>query len=774
VDAQVTWFAHSTAEGDRAGWEPLRSHLIAVSDAARGFGAKFNSAELTGVLGLLHDLGKYDDNFLRRLAGENIRHDHSTAGACIAAEHYDAIGKLLAYAVAGHHAGLANGVREEREEQVRSALDERLKRGAEQARAALMRAEVDGIVLPTSLSPGFRPSSNGLSGFQLAFFGRMLFSCLVDADFLETERFYVEASGIRVERPSFPEIGELKAVFDAYMEENVAPKADTSSVNRLRADILAHARGQAEQAPGVFTLTVPTGGGKTLTSLAFALDHAVRHGLDRVIYVIPFTSIIEQTADVFRAALGPHAGAVLEHHSAFDEARLRLGQRPPDEVGLDADREMRMLRLAAENWDAPVVVTTAVQFFESLFADRPSRCRKLHNLAKSVIILDEAQTMPVSLLRPCVAALQELARSYGASVVLCTATQPALNDTADPNKSFKGGFRIGDERELAPNPRELFQKLKRVTIEHAGVLSDEALMERLAVEEQALCIVNTRAHARELYERLKEEPSTRHLSTLMCAAHRREALARIRADLKAGRPCRVISTSLIEAGVDVDFPLVYRAEAGLDSIAQAAGRCNREGKRDWRESRTVTFEVEDKVRVLKSLRINADVGRRMVRAHKEDSLAPEVIENYFREVYWLKGEDELDRHHILGLLNKRARSFDFPFETVARAFRMIEDVFVPVIVPYGEAASLVAELHRIGRLPHPVPIGGLARKLQPFTVGVPQNARAALIAAGAAEVIAPECFVQQFVWLTNADLYKPAAGLDYGDPTFRDARTLMV
>jgi CRISPR-associated endonuclease/helicase Cas3 len=756
------WFAHSLQDPDRSRWEPLRTHLRNVERRAGIYAAKFGAGELGAALGLLHDMGKYDPAFLSRLADHNIRHDHSTAGACIASEKYGGIGKLLAYAIAGHHAGLPNGIREERLESGRRSLEERLKVGTKQAHSALLRAADEGIEPPSVSTPTFLPSSKALKGFQLAFFGRLLFSCLVDADFLETERFYAQSGEIIVERGNFPNLTEIRRLFESYLSREIAPLADSTPVNRLRSDILAHARSQAARTPGIFTLTVPTGGGKTLTSLAFALDHAVSHDLDRVVYVIPFTSIIEQTADIFRSALGALAGAVLEHHSSFDETRISARE------GRDK------LRLAMENWDAPLIVTTAVQFFESIFADRPSRCRKLHNLAKSVIIIDEVQTIPLALLRPCVAALQELARSCGTSIVLCTATQPALKETADRNNSFQGGFRIGPERELAPNPADIFQKLKRVSIEHAGALSDEAIAHCLAGAEQVLCIVNTRIHAHDLYARLKAEAGARHLSTLMCAAHRRQVLAEIRGDLKAGRPCRVISTSLIEAGVDIDFPLVYRAEAGLDSIAQAAGRCNREGRRDWRRSRTVIFEVEDKTRLLKALRINCDVGRRLVRTRKEDSLAPDTIEAYFRELYWLKGPAELDRHGVLGLLNERANSLDLPFETVAKTFQMIEDIFVPVIVPFGEAARLVEDLRDAARLTISRWIGGYARELQPYTVGVPQKVRGSLVSSGAAEAVCPQQFEQQFVWLTNANLYRLDTGLDWTDPTFHEAGNLMV
>lgn len=401
----------------------------------------------------------------------------------------------------------------------------------------------------------------------------MLFSCLVDADFLDTEAFYDGSEGRSLLRDApVPTLAALREQLDGYLERF---KADTN-VNQIRAGILRHVRQQSEHAPGLFSLTVPTGGGKTLASLAFALDHAIRHGLRRVIFVIPFTSIVEQNAAVFRAALGPLGeAAVLEHHSAF--AAPKSSRDEPDRY-----QAQEKLKLAMENWDAPIVVTTAVQFFESLFAARPSQCRKLHNITGSVVILDEAQTLPLKLLRPAVAAIDELARNYRSSIVLCTATQPALNAP-----DFKGG--LADVRELAPEPPALFRRLDRVRVRHIGTLDDAALTALLREREQVLCIVNNRRHARAVYQSLADLPGARHLTTLMCAKHRSEVLAEIRGMLRRGEPCRLAATSLIEAGVDVSFPRVFRAEAGLDSVAQAAGRCNRNGEWAVEDSEVLIF-----------------------------------------------------------------------------------------------------------------------------------------------------------------------------------------
>ena len=379
MERNCAYFAHSTNCPDRAHWQPLCAHLQNVAELARERAAKFGAGEWGYVAGLLHDLGKYSQEFQGRLEGLSRPVDHSTAGAVEADKRWQGRARPLQFAVAGHHAGLANGGEEEHGR--RSSLHDRLKTAT--ADYGAYRAEIE---LPETLARIPLQGQRARAGFQCAFFTRVLFSCLVDADYLDTEIFYDRVEGRPSRRAAPPPLAELKAKLDKFLAD-LAAKAEDTAVNRERATILAACRAAALKPPGLFTLTVPTGGGKTLASLAFALEHALAHGLDRVIYVIPYTSIIEQNAAVFRDALG--AGAVLEHHSAFiDDPKAKPEARDK-------------LRLAMENWDAAVVVTTAVQFFESLFADRPARCRKLHNVARSVVILDEAQTLPLPLLRPC-------------------------------------------------------------------------------------------------------------------------------------------------------------------------------------------------------------------------------------------------------------------------------------------------------------------------------------------------------------------------------------
>jgi CRISPR-associated endonuclease/helicase Cas3 len=750
----MTFYAHSLEDRPQAEWEPLKLHLQTVASEAGKRAAKFGAMELGHIAGLLHDLGKYTDEFQKRLAGSPKRVDHAAPGARIACDRYGQhIGKLLAFGIAGHHAGLSDANPGGALDLARTPLNDRLRNCGNVAEQALAAAVGDGLSIPNAPSVPSLRARKGFTGFQVCLLGRMLFSCLVDADYVETERFYASVEGRTPDRDSSPSLDALASALDGYLHELAGGSGDTP-VNRLRGKILTHVRAMADQAQGVFTLTAPTGGGKTLASLAFALDHAKYHRLDRVIFVIPFTSIIDQTADVYRAALAPHGYAVLEHHSAFDESRL-------------SGREgFEKLELAMENWAAPVIVTTAVQFFESLFADRPSRCRKLHNIARSVVILDEAQTLPQHLLRPCVALLDELARNYRASIVLSTATQPALRETTDPQRSFRGGFT--NVRELALDPPSLFAALKRVSIEVVQQpLADSELVARVGRVEQTLCVVNTRAHARELYELIGDLPGARHLSTLMCAMHRRQVLAAIRNELKNGKPCRVVATSLVEAGVDLDFPFVLRAESGLDSLAQAAGRCNREGWRPAETSVTVVFEAADHSPP-KSMRARCEAGRAALRRFAADPLGPEAVEFFFHELYWSVGEERLDRAGIIDRCERSTTNSDFEYASIAADFRMIDDVMLPVIVPFDERArGFLRELEFVEKP------GALARRLQPYTVPVPPDARNVLIAAGAAAPVREREFGDQFVRLLNEDLYDHATGLNWNEPTFRRAEGLM-
>ena len=738
-------------------WQTLQSHSVNVGEMAAEFARVFGAQEIACQTGKLHDLGKYSEPFNHRLHGGSSV-DHATAGAKIAVERWgNVIGKLMAFCIAGHHAGLANG---NGEGDNRRTLKDRLALRFGADIPALDNLWQQEIKLPQNLSAPSLKADVHHPFFSYAFFTRMLYSCLVDADYLDTEAFYSNLENKAVERGGYPDLNALQHNFNQFINafrrrvaqapEQTEAEKRNAALNRLRSEILDHAVEQAIQPQGLFTLTVPTGGGKTFTSMAFALEHAKRHDMQRVIYVIPFTSIIEQNAAEFRKAFGELGEqAVLEHHSTFDDGKLQ------NEATKDK------LRLASENWDAPIVVTTAVQFFESLFADRSSRCRKLHNIAGSVIILDEAQMLPLNLLLPIMQAIKELAQNYRCSVVMCTATQPAVQ----AENGFYRGFE--NVREIAPKPTALFDKLRRTTVQHIGTQTDADLIAKLAEHPQMLVIVNNRCHARSLYDQAKHLDGTFHLTTLMCAKHRSQKLDEIRGRLKNGEPCRVIATSLIEAGVDVDFPLVMRAEAGLDSVAQATGRCNREGKRPSENSFVWIFAPEEQWKAPPELAAQAAVMRLTADSFSDDLLSTQTVAAYFAELYQLKGS-ELDNKKILKMHNDTGQSLDFPFQIIADKFRMIESHMQPLIIPFDvEAENLISSLH------HADHIGGLLRKLQPYTVQIPEKALAALYKAGRIEPINEKNFGKQFYTLIGLDLYDEVAGLSWEDSEFLKGESLV-
>ncbi len=753
--AKLSYYAHSAQ--DKLGnllpyghWQTLQNHSVNVGKMAAEFARVFGAQEIACQTGKLHDLGKYSEAFNYRLhGGPSV--DHATAGAKIAVERWGGvIGKLMAFCVAGHHAGLANG---NGEGDNRRTLKQRLALQFGADIPALDNLWQQEIKLPETLSAPPLKADAHHPFFSYAFFTRMLYSCLVDADYLDTEAFYLKLENKTVERGGYPDLNALQHNFNQFINEfrrriaqapeQTEAEKRNAALNRLRSEILDHAIEQATQPQGLFTLTVPTGGGKTFTSMAFVLEHAKRHDMQRVIYVIPFTSIIEQNAAEFRKAFGELGEqAVLEHHSTFDDGKLQ------NEATKDK------LRLASENWDAPIVVTTAVQFFESLFADRSSRCRKLHNIAGSVIILDEAQMLPLNLLLPIMQAIKELAQNYRCSIVMCTATQPAVQ--------AENGFYRGLEnvREIAPKPTALFDKLRRTTVQHIGTQTDADLLAKLGEHPQMLVIVNNRRHARSLYDQAKHLEGTFHLTTLMCAKHRSQKLNEIRGRLKNGEPCRVIATSLIEAGVDVDFPLVMRAEAGLDSVAQAAGRCNREGKRSSENSFVWIFAPEEQWKAPPELATQAAVMRLTADSFSDDLLSTQAVVAYFKDLYDLRGK-ELDHKQILQMHRNAGQSLDFPFQTIADKFRMIESHMQPLIIPFDvEAKNLISSLRHADR------IGGLLRKLQPYIVQIPEKALAALYKAGRIEPINEKNFGKQFYTLIGLDLYDDVAGLSWDNPYF--------
>lgn len=707
----------------------LLEHLSCVANLAAEFASEFDSADWAYFAGLWHDLGKYSKDFqqyIRNASGYDLdahledslsakgkmRVNHSSAGA-IHADKKGRLGRILSYLIAGHHAGLPDWSTDPTGakslsyrlqdtillERAINSLDEELKNklGLE-------------VPLPTKRPP---------KGTSASLWIRMLFSCLVDADFLDTERFMNPIQSDL--RGNFPDIEQLLFQFTAFMKNKCSK--DTP-LNIIREKILNECLQKSSDETGIYTLNVPTGGGKTLSSMAFALHHASHHGKKRIIYAIPYTSIIEQTVDVFREIFGD---SVIEHHS-----------------NLNSEKESRRSRLAAENWDAPIIVTTNVQLFESLFASKTSRARKIHNIANSIIVLDEAQMLPIPFLNPILSLIKELSEAYHVTFVLSTATQPAFSPVKGFGWSFKG---LENMREVISEPLSLHEQLKRVEICWPQNPDTSSTWEEIACElkqyQTVLCIVNTRRDCQELFQLMPE--GTIHLSGLMCGRHRSEVINYIKEQLKSGKPIRVISTQLVEAGVDIDFPIVFRALAGLDSIAQAAGRCNREGR--LKKMGQVRVFIPPRAAPPGLLRQGESIVRVQLRNGRANTLfSPQGFQEYFEQLFWIQG-DKLDKEQICRDL--KGPDLDFAFRTVAERFQLIENSQLPVLIPYREGQTLVAQLDQgfVDRF--------IMRKLQRYTVSIPQRLHQELVANGSLRRIGD----LELYTITIASMYDQFLGL---------------
>ncbi|MBD5538699.1 MAG: CRISPR-associated helicase Cas3' [Desulfovibrio sp.] len=718
-------YAHSMKNLPEDQWQTLAEHHEEVARLAGGFAGRW--APLTAaLLGKTHDTGKTSDSFQARLRGKAARVDHTSAAWLRLMRAWarkddpsgELLARLLAYALLGHHGGMADfGSQAESGTLAWRLSGHRIREVPDwKPELAPALSPVDPCfqeLVPLMCREGKTPDA-----FATAFMLRMLYSCLVDADYLDTERVCApERHGLRQDPPALetleerffhflaakgflPETEVSAAALAAGAKTACGSDARRAAIREARAFMLRRCLDAARESPGIFSLTMPTGGGKTLSSMAFALRHARRHGLRRVVLVVPYTSIIEQNADVLREALG--VDAVLEHHSNYIH---------PDEAGAEGEESTSVAyRLTTENWDASVIVTTSVQFFESLFSNRPSRCRKLHNLAESVIILDEVQMLPVPFVKPCLAALRELARGYGSSVVLCTATQPALLRAP----WLEAGLTPEEVRDIIPAEaqRALVRIFERARVEvWKEELDDEELARILRAEPQALCIVNSRGHARELFGLLEGGEEDFHLSARMTPAHRTRVLDAIRQRLGAGLPCRVVSTSLIECGVDISFPVVLREKNGLDVLAQSAGRCNREGAEA--AGRVICFTSTRPVP-----KRAAELNRRRAAfdqvAEAQDLFCPGTVRRYFEKLY---AASDLDEEGILAMTKVDTDSpedfWQFQFATIARKFRFIDDDTVSVVIESGEAADLLT-----GADPYTPPPAAVLRKLQRHSVQV--------------------------------------------------------
>ena len=688
VDSQTMYFAHSRPDLPEDEWQPLKEHLRNTAEIAARLGEDAGVAELARACALVHDLGKYSAKFQARLRGATEKVDHATAGAkelisLFPSPPNSEIAEVLSYCIVGHHSGLPDYGDPTDLPDAGTLLARRDKKVLENYSAYRSELDLAALTLPM---PSLTPTP-GKGNFSVSFLTRMIFSVLVDADWLETETYMEERPRPRGE---YEPLESLRQRLDAYLQRFENPQ---QPIHQKRTETLHACIRTAQSQPGFFSLTVPTGGGKTLASMAFALHHAVKHGLKRIIYVIPFTSIIEQNAAVFKDILGEEN--VLEHHSNFDWDQFKKGAGKDDETS----RVFEKLKLASENWDIPIVVTTNVQFFESLFASKKSRARKVHNMAKSVLIFDEAQMLPREYLQPCLLAVRELVQNYGASAVFCTATQPNLQPLL-PGVQFT---------ELAPDPQALFDFYRRVRIRPVGTLVDADLAAQVNAQPQALCIVNTRRHARGLFT-LLDEDGRYHLSTLMCPAHRKQTLLTIRQRLQNGQTCRVVSTQVLEAGVDLDFPVGYRALAGLDSVIQAAGRVNRERRNP--EGDVFVFEPQTDYikRTPAFIQQTAQAAKSIFRDFEAHPDSLEAIHTYFDLLDTLQDpQRSADVKSILAYLNKPR----FEFARAAENFRIIENPTVAVIVPFDEHANDLLQQVKFSTYP-----ASYVRRLQSYTVNL--------------------------------------------------------
>lgn len=691
----------------------LKDHLFGVSRLAENFASEFGEMTIGKIVGLYHDIGKYSKEFQKYIRSEHkMRVDHSTAGAYELYKIKNQVNRISAFCIAGHHGGLMNIGRSTIPDE--TTFFGRINKNIPNYDAYKQEIEI--------------PPANGISNllsvivkndsFAFMFYTRMVFSCLVDADFLDTETFML---GGKNNRGGFSEVALLKKVLGDYIEKNFLNEKKVrynDPINQRRRTILNECINNGDQfTENLLSLTVPTGGGKTISSMAFALHNAVKNGRKRIIYVIPYMSIIEQTAKIFADIFGSEN--VIEHHSGAEYE--------------DTEKE-NIKRLATENWDAPIIVTTNIQFFESLFSNRTSKCRKLHNIANSVIILDEAQMIPTEFLKPCVATINELTKHYNCTAVLCTATQPSLE------KLFEGQ----KMKEICSNVEENYNFFRRAEIKvlEEKITADE-LVEQLKENRQVMCIVNKKKTARKIFENLKDEKNIFYLSTNLCPVHRTQILTQIKKCLEENQDCRVVSTSLVETGVDLDFPCVYRETAGLDSIIQAAGRCNREGKCQATESLTYVFKLAyEKILSRQNLRVSAT--NLVCEKYFTEIDSPAAIKFYFDYLHKLAGNN-LDKKEILETLCKQ-----WKFKDIAEKFKLIEEDTKAVLIPYDETAREIAQKFLSGEVSR-----ALLRKAGKYIVNVYGETFKEMLAAQKITIID-----ESLALLSDVNLYDKNTGLN--------------
>jgi len=673
-NSPIDIISHLYYDQDSNRWiiQTNEEHCAGVAEFAFKFANKIDMGNWGRLLGLIHDRGKEKEDFQRyikiksgydRNVGKYGDKSHSLIGALLLDKKYKDGFRILPNIIAGHHRGLYDT----------DSLELLLQKD--------IPCEVSNFIPDLRIE---RPN-NLLKPKDLSHLTRILFSCLTDADYLDTEKFMNHAC--YESRSNNATIKDLKIKLDSWIEQNMT--TPENSLNTIRQDIQNRCREKSLCPSGFFELTVPTGGGKTISSIVWAIDHAYKCNKDRIIIAIPYTSIIIQTANVLKKIFG--ADNVLEHHSVVDE-----------------ENTSERTKLLSENWDAPIVVTTNVQLFESMFSNKPGKCRKLHSLCNSVLILDEVQNLPLSFLQPIVDSLGTYVKLFKMSVLLCTASQPVLNgDIKGLGQTMFNGIK-DDINSIIPETELLHDKMRRVKIEMpTKPESLDSVAKRLSVHNRVLCIVNTRKLASELYTLMPCDGDLIHLSRMMCSRHIQDKIDEIRHLLESNseKPLRVISTQLIEAGVDIDFPVVYRQFTGLDSILQAAGRCNREAK--GINAKTFVFEIAGHIsRGL--MGITSDAMKQLLSMEPEsDWLAPETMRKYYQILY--SKCHSFDKENIVELTNNPD---NISFETVADKFKLIDDKEINVIVNYGNASEYIDELRKYGSSKN------ILKQLGQYSVGI--------------------------------------------------------
>ena len=740
--SEIKYLAHVKKEESHWVLHTLEEHLNAVAKLSCEFATKFGASGMGHLIGLWHDLGKYKPEFQERigiksgydeeahLEGKTAKSvKHAITGGLYAISYFDnmmgsrgkELGTLLAIPIVSHHSGLRDLV------DFQASIEAKKSQNEEQSLETILK-EIPYDILNCS-TPVINPIKS-----EKALFIRMLFSCLIDGDRLDTEKFMNPERFILRRNYSIDLFKELSTKLDTFLNQK---KESTKNleINVIRNKILFEANEKAIDKPGFYSLTVPTGGGKTLTSLSFALKHLLHYKKDRIIYALPYTTIIEQNAQVFREILGVEN--VLEVHSSIDPI---------------LEEETPQNRLLSENWDHPLIVTTNVQLFESLFSSKTSRTRKLHNIINSVLILDEVQMLSSEYLLPIIKYLKQLVEHFNVTVLFCTATQPAFKSKKGINYDFKG---IDNITEIISDTNDLFKKLKRVKI-HKSKSSKTSWSElKIDIEKhkQTLTIVNRKKDAMDLYSIL--EGNKFHLSTNMCAEHRRNIILKIKEALLSKEDIHVVSTQLIEAGVDIDFPVVFRSMTGLDSIAQSAGRCNREGK--LKNPGDVFLFFPEKSSPSGHL-LQAEQAGMGCMEEFEDLLHPRAIEKYFETLFYMKGEKGLDSKDILRDLSA------LKFETVSKNFQIINELSYPVLVPYGEGKKYISELMEMSEYETPD-----FKKLQRYLLNVRTDAYKKLL--NSHNIIN---FRDYFGILQNENLYNYETGLSGENLYFHSPEELIL